>query len=170
MKQSGQLQAITLEDPIEKQIPDVIQVEINDRAGITYASGLKAVLRHDPDVILLGEIRDEMTAQYAIRAALTGHLVISTLHAKDAYSTIDRLRDLGIQHIDLEQTLTAVVAMQLLPLQRKERETRRAAIVEILDEQKIQSILTERKRTERSHNTFEQLRVKAYAYGFITKE
>src|SRR5690625_655125 len=170
MKQRSQLQAITLEDPIEKQISDVIQVEINERAGITYATGLKAVLRHDPDVILLGEIRDEMTAQYAVRAALTGHLVISTLHAKDAYGTIDRLRDLGIQPIDLQQTLIAIVAMQLLPFQRKGKITRRAAIVEILDEQKIQSSFMERQRMESPHDTFEQLRVKAYAYGFITKE
>lgn len=171
MKQRKQLQAITLEDPVEKKIPDVLQVEINERAGITYASGLKAVLRHDPDIILLGEIRDEVTAQYAIRAALTGHLVISTLHAKNARGTIDRLRDLGIRHVDIEQTLSAIVAMQLLPIRFGNNKKRRAAIVELLREEIIEQLLSQRNtRVQMSYDTFEQLRVKAYAYGFIAEE
>src|SRR5699024_12421970 len=72
-------QAITLEDPVERQLDYVIQVEVNERAGITYQSGLKASLRHDPDVLLIGEIRDSETAAFAFEAALTGHLVLSTL-------------------------------------------------------------------------------------------
>src|SRR5699024_12836594 len=73
-------QAITLEDPVERQLDHVIQVEVNERAGITYQSGLKAALRHDPDVLLIGEIRDSETAAFAFEAAITVHLVLSTLH------------------------------------------------------------------------------------------
>ncbi|MCY7707534.1 GspE family protein, partial [Bacillus safensis] len=75
---------ITLEDPVETRNEEVLQVQVNEKAGITYAAGLRAILRHDPDVIVLGEIRDAETARTAIRAALTGHLVLSTLHAKNA--------------------------------------------------------------------------------------
>lgn len=170
IKQNRQIQAITLEDPVEKQLKDVIQVEINERAGITYKTGLKAVLRHDPDIILLGEIRDEITAQYAIRAALTGHLVLTTIHAKDAYGTIERLLDLGIQSIDLQQTLQVIVSMQLLPLKSKNDMPRRAAIVEMLDVQSIENFFQNNKRKRVARDTFARLRVKAYAYGFISEK
>src|SRR5699024_8890667 len=75
-------QAVTLEDPIEKRLDNILQVQINERAGVTYDTGLKAALRHDPDLIMVGEIREAKVAQFAYRAALTGHLVFSTLHAK----------------------------------------------------------------------------------------
>src|SRR5690606_20545571 len=81
---------ITLEDPIEKQIDTCcLQVQVNEKAGITYAAGLKAILRHDPDIIMVGEIRDEETAKAAVRASLTGHLVLTTLHTKNAKSAIN---------------------------------------------------------------------------------
>src|SRR5699024_1228537 len=79
--QEKSYQTITLEDPIEKDIHDILQVQVNEKAGITYQTGLKAALRHDPDIIMVGEIRDEHTAQFAFNASLTGHLVLSTLHA-----------------------------------------------------------------------------------------
>ncbi|MBM6617273.1 type II/IV secretion system protein [Bacillus sp. RD4P76] len=82
---------ITLEDPIEKHSDELLQVQVNEKAGITYSTGLKAILRHDPDIILVGEIRDEETAQIAIKAAMTGHLVLSTMHTKDAKGAIYRL-------------------------------------------------------------------------------
>jgi competence protein ComGA len=85
---------ITLEDPIEKHTDHLLQVQVNEKAGITYATGLKAILRHDPDIIMVGEIRDEETAKIAIRAALTGHLVLSTMHTKDAKGAIYRLLEL----------------------------------------------------------------------------
>src|SRR5690625_1159336 len=84
-------QTITLEDPIEKRIDNLLQVQINEKSGVTYDVGLKAALRHDPDVIMVGEIREAKIAQFAHRAALTGHLVLSTLHAKDSFGTIERL-------------------------------------------------------------------------------
>jgi competence protein ComGA len=83
---------VTIEDPVEKQTEGVLQVQINERAGMTYASGLKAVLRHDPDIIMVGEIRDTETAKAAIRASHTGHLVLSTLHTKNTVGAIYRLR------------------------------------------------------------------------------
>src|SRR5699024_12650574 len=86
-------QAITLEYPIERTRDNVIQVEMNERAGVSYHTGLKAALRHDPDIIMIGEIRDEKTAKFALEASLTGHLVVSTIHAKNAVGTIDRLLD-----------------------------------------------------------------------------
>ncbi|HEF1857515.1 TPA: Flp pilus assembly complex ATPase component TadA, partial [Bacillus cereus] len=81
---------ITLEDPVEKRSDDVLQIQINEKAGLTYETGLKAILRHDPDIILVGEIRDEETAKIAIRASLTGHLVMTTLHTNDAKGAIIR--------------------------------------------------------------------------------
>src|SRR5699024_4542443 len=86
--QEKSIQTITLEDPIEKDMDNILQVQVNEKAGITYQTGLKAALRHDPDVIMVGEIRDEQTAQFAFNASLTGHLVLSTLHAKNAQGTI----------------------------------------------------------------------------------
>ncbi|AIY78314.1 type II/IV secretion system family protein [Bacillus cereus] len=87
---------VTLEDPVEKRSDDLLQIQINEKAGITYEAGLKAILRHDPDVILVGEIRDEETAKIAIRASLTGHLVMTTLHTNDARGAILHAHQLNI--------------------------------------------------------------------------
>ena len=88
---SGRTNIITIEDPIEYQIPGVNQTQVNEKAKLTFASALRAILRQDPDVILVGEIRDQETAKIAMQAAQTGHLVLSTLHTDDAPSTITRL-------------------------------------------------------------------------------
>jgi len=88
---------ITIEDPVEYQLDGITQGNVNPRAGITFATGLKSMLRQDPDVILVGEIRDGETASIAIEAALTGHLVLSSLHANDASGAITRLADMGIE-------------------------------------------------------------------------
>ncbi|RXI99476.1 type II/IV secretion system protein [Anaerobacillus alkaliphilus] len=107
---------ITIEDPIEKRNDAFIQVEINEKAGVTYVEALKATLRHDPDIIMIGEIRDERTAQIAIRAAMTGHLVISTIHATNCVGSISRLREFGCAKIDLKETIIGVVSQRLLTL------------------------------------------------------
>ncbi|MGM7701961.1 competence type IV pilus ATPase ComGA [Pseudalkalibacillus sp. Hm43] len=109
-------QIITLEDPIEKRMDHFLQIEINEPAGVTYLDGFKSILRHDPDVIMIGEIRDEATAHLAIRAALTGHLVLSTLHAKDTTGCLYRLLEFGLKIEDLKQTLLGVVSQQLCDL------------------------------------------------------
>ena len=105
---------ITIEDPIEYQLDNVTQIAVNTAAGLTFASILRSVLRQDPDVILVGEIRDQETAEIAMQAALTGHLVITTLHANDAPTTIARLIEIGIDATLMQSALTAVVAQRLL--------------------------------------------------------
>jgi type IV pilus assembly protein PilB len=105
---------ITLEDPIEFQVPGVSQMQINVRAGVTFASGLRSILRQDPNVILVGEIRDQETADIALQAAQTGHLLLSTLHTNDAPATITRLLDLGVQSFLLASSLIGIVAQRLV--------------------------------------------------------
>lgn len=105
---------ITLEDPIEYQLPGVSQIQINNKKGMTFASGLRSVLRQDPDIIMVGEIRDHETAELAIQSALTGHLVFSTLHTNDAASAVTRLLDLGVEPYLVASSLIAVMAQRLV--------------------------------------------------------
>jgi type IV pilus assembly protein PilB len=105
---------ITLEDPVEYELPVINQAQVNTAKGFTFAKGLRAILRQDPDILLVGEIRDVETAQLAIRAALTGHLVFSTLHTNSAAGAIPRLLDMGIEPFLLSATLVAVVAQRLV--------------------------------------------------------
>jgi type IV pilus assembly protein PilB len=114
----------TIENPIEYKLDKINQVQINDKAGVTFAAALRSILRQDPDVILIGEIRDNETAQIAVQASQTGHLVFSTLHTNDAISAITRLRDLGIPGFLISSSLLAIVAQRLVrvlcPLCKKE--------------------------------------------------
>ena len=105
---------MTLEDPVEYDIPGANQCQINEKTGMTFAAGLRAILRQDPDVISVGEIRDGETAQIAVRAAITGHLVLSTLHTNDAVSTIDRLEDIGLEPYLISSALRGVVSQRLV--------------------------------------------------------
>ncbi|QDT07415.1 Type II secretion system protein E [Rubripirellula lacrimiformis] len=106
--------AVTLEDPIEYQLDGISQTQINTKKGMTFASGLRSVLRQDPDIIMLGEIRDEETAVMAVQSALTGHLVFSTLHTNDAASAVTRMLDLGIEPYLVSSSLLAVLAQRLV--------------------------------------------------------
>ncbi|MEW9672810.1 GspE/PulE family protein [Ammoniphilus sp. 3BR4] len=105
---------IALEDPVEYQVAGINQVQVNTKAGLTFSSGLRASLRQDPDVILVGEIRDKETAEIAVRAALTGHLVLSTLHTNDAASAITRLLDMGIEPYLLTSAIRGIIAQRLI--------------------------------------------------------
>jgi type II secretory ATPase GspE/PulE/Tfp pilus assembly ATPase PilB-like protein len=105
---------ITLEDPIEFQVPGINQTQINPKAGVTFASGLRSILRQDPNVILVGEVRDQETAEIALQAAQTGHLLLSTLHTNDAASTVTRLFDLGVQPFLVASSLVGVIAQRLV--------------------------------------------------------
>lgn len=105
---------ITLEDPIEYSLPGVNQVQVNAKTGFSFANGLKSVLRQDPDVIMLGEIRDSETARLAVQAALTGHLILATLHAKSAAGAIARLLDMGVEHFLIASALSGIVAQRLV--------------------------------------------------------
>lgn len=104
----------TIEDPVESQIDGVNQIEINPKAGLTFGRGLRTLLRSDPDVLLVGEIRDEETARIAVQAAMTGHLVLTTLHAQDAPSSIARLKDMGVSPLLLATAVNCVIAQRLL--------------------------------------------------------
>jgi type II secretory ATPase GspE/PulE/Tfp pilus assembly ATPase PilB-like protein len=105
---------VTIEDPVEYQLEGINQMPVNPKRGLTFATGLRHILRHDPDIIMVGEIRDRETANIAIRAALTGHLVFSTLHTNDAPGAITRLIDMGVEPFLLASSLEAVVAQRLL--------------------------------------------------------
>ncbi len=105
---------VTLEDPIEYQLDGISQTQINTKKGLTFASGLRNVLRQDPDIIMVGEIRDHETAVMAIQSALTGHLVFSTLHTNDAASAVTRMLDLGIEPYLLSSSLLGVMAQRLV--------------------------------------------------------
>ncbi|HWI48199.1 MAG TPA: competence type IV pilus ATPase ComGA [Rummeliibacillus sp.] len=122
---------ISLEDPVENNQSHLLQIQVNERAGVTYAVGLKAILRHSPDVIMIGEIRDRETAQIAIEAVLTGHLVVTTIHSKDTVGCLYRLLDLGISLEELKQTVLGVVAQRLVQLTSNQKAS---AVFEILSE------------------------------------
>jgi type IV pilus assembly protein PilB len=108
-----EINVITVEDPVEYRMPGVNQVQVNAKAGLTFASALRSILRSDPDVVLIGEIRDHETAQIAIEASLTGHLVLSTLHTNDAPSAITRLTEMDIEPFLVGSALDCVVAQRL---------------------------------------------------------
>ncbi len=111
---TARLNIVTLEDPMEVQLPDITQGQVNRRAGFTFSSGLRAILRQDPDVILVGEMRDPETAAIAVQASLTGHLVLSTLHTNSAIETITRLVDIGLEPYIVANALVAIVSQRLV--------------------------------------------------------
>ena len=109
----GRRKILTIEDPIEYQLDGIIQMQTHDSIGMSFARGLRAILRHDPDVVLVGEIRDRETAEIAVRASQTGHLVFSTIHANDSVSTIPRLVDMGVDASSLAASLNCSIAQRL---------------------------------------------------------
>lgn len=104
---------VTMEDPVEYAVPGITQSQVNDKAGFSFQNGLRCMLRQDPDIIMIGEIRDKITAQIAIEASLTGHLVFSTLHTNDAAGAITRLLDMGVEPFLINATLTGILAQRL---------------------------------------------------------
>ncbi len=154
---------ITLEDPIEKRQDGFVQMEINEKMNVGYADSFKAVLRHDPDIVMIGEIRDLETAKIAIRASLTGHLVLSTIHAYDTLGTIQRLIELGIPRFDLKECLVGVIAQRLVLKQcpdcggncrascSNRSKTGRTGLFEILAGMSLHEHLMEGKKTHRLH-------------------
>ena len=111
---SDDVNIITVEDPVEYTLEGIIQVNVNSKAGMTFASALRSILRQDPDVIMIGEIRDNETAEIAIKAAITGHLVMSTLHTNDAASSVTRLIDMGVEPFLASTSLTGIIAQRLV--------------------------------------------------------
>jgi general secretion pathway protein E len=111
---TGERKIITIEDPVEYQIPGVIQIQVKPQIGLTFASGLRSIVRQDPDVILVGEIRDRETAEIAIHSALTGHMVLSTLHTNDAAGAVTRLLEMGVEEYLLPSCLMGILAQRLV--------------------------------------------------------
>ena len=105
---------LTVEDPVEYKSDNIAQIQVNEKVGLTFAAALRSILRQDPDVIMIGEIRDEETAAIAVRAALTGHMVFSTLHTNSAASTISRLADMGIEPFLISSSLLGILAQRLV--------------------------------------------------------
>lgn len=176
---------ITLEDPIEINSEEVLQVQINEKAGVTYSVGLKAALRHDPDVIMVGEIRDSETARIAVRAALTGHLILSTMHTRDANGAIYRLLEFGVSLTEIRQTLIAVSAQRLLELKCPICQTvcspycnftkrkKRASVYELLYGRELSSVLFNELKGETHEQSFRFLKdeiKKAVALGYVREE
>jgi type IV pilus assembly protein PilB len=114
MLNKPEVNIVTIEDPIEYEIPRVNQTQVNVKAGITFANGLRSLMRQNPDIIMIGEIRDNETVDIAVQSALTGHLVLSSLHTNDAASTVPRLIDMGAQSFLLASTLNVALAQRLV--------------------------------------------------------
>ncbi|MGL5540327.1 MAG: ATPase, T2SS/T4P/T4SS family [Erysipelotrichaceae bacterium] len=156
---------ITIEDPIEIHNPYFVQLQVQDKMAFTYANGIREVLRHDPDVIMIGEIRDEESARQTIRAALSGHLVFSTVHAHDCLQVIHRMKDLGVSTPDLQQTLVGVVSQRLFTRARRKE---RICLYELLTKEQLQRALAQLPL----HDSFASLQTKAKValdQGLITK-
>jgi type IV pilus assembly protein PilB len=111
---SEQVNIITIEDPVEYQLEGINQIQVNTNVGMTFAAGLRSILRQDPNIIMVGEIRDKDTAEIAVRASLTGHLVLSTLHTNDSLGTVTRLIDMGVEPFLIASSLTGIVAQRLV--------------------------------------------------------
>jgi len=172
---------ITLEDPIEKENEHVLQVQVNEKAGVTYTTGLKAILRHDPDIIMVGEIRDAETAKIAVRAALTGHLVLTTMHTRNAKGAIHRLVEFGVKWQEIEQTLVAVTAQRLVeltcpyclgdcsPLCLGDTKAKRASVFELLSGKALSLAIGEAsgEKNEVQYKTLREEIRKGIALGYI---
>lgn len=175
---------ITLEDPIERENDFFLQVQVNEKAGITYQTGLKAILRHDPDIIMVGEIRDAETAKIAVRAALTGQLVLTTMHTRNAKGAIYRLLDFGVEWQEIEQTLIASTAQRLVELTCPFCEgdcppscysvgrAKRAGIFEMISGPVLVNVLKEAKgkKSEYRFRTLKDEICKGIALGWIKEE
>mgnify|MGYP000637728529 CR=1 FL=1 len=105
---------ITVEDPVEANLNGVNQVQVNEKAGLTFSSALRSILRQDPDIIMIGEIRDQETAEIAVKASITGHLVVSTLHTNSSANTITRLADMGVENYLIADSVVGVIAQRLV--------------------------------------------------------
>ena len=141
-----EINVTTIEDPVEKNINNLIQMQINEKAGITYENALKSMLRCDPDVLVVGEVRDYKTAGQVITSTFSGHLVLSTIHAENSIGVINRLRDLNLSHEDIKQTIICIVSQRLVRLTNNKR----GLITEILTKEEIQNYIDNKIRNNNS--------------------
>lgn len=137
---------LTIEDPVEIDHPGFIQLQVNELAGMDYESLLKLGLSHRPDVFIIGEIRDSQTAAMSVQAALSGHLVLGTIHARNAYGVVSRLQQLGIDSYYLQQVLTAVSYQRLIPLVNGQQ----AVLCDLLNRHQFSDLFSGTKKGEMS--------------------
>lgn len=162
----NRLRVVSLEDPIEIFDDNYLQLQINEAAGFTYEEGIKELMRHDPDVIMIGEIRDAQSAQMLLRSALSGHLIFTTIHAKCCTEAIRRLQEFGLHAKDLQETLTAICAQRLY---RKNHSEERVCIYEILERKHLRAYFQKQALPKQHRDIFEEIRC-AVAEGIVSKE
>ena len=133
----------TIEDPIEVYNDDFVQLQINEKIGFDYENDIKQIMRHDPDIIMIGEIRDDKAARMAVRAANTGHLVVSTIHASSAASAISRMTDLGVNESHLYEMLLCIVYQRMII----DRKSEKRVIYEVMDRKEIEYFRTHKKNS-----------------------
>lgn len=179
---SQKQQVITVEDPVEIEEPSFLQCQVNEKAGITYSTLLRSSLRHHPDVLIIGEIRDEETAKMAIRGALTGHLILASIHAKNTIGVLSRLEELGVSKEQLHQSLLGIVYQKLIPricpfcqgdcqafCTHLNTENKRAVLYEVMTKEEVQQT-KENGLDEKSERSFNMLLRKAVLYGYISED
>lgn len=162
----NRLRVVSLEDPIEIVEQSYLQLQINEAIGFTYEEGIRELMRHDPDVIMIGEIRDSKTARMLLRGALSGHLIFTTIHAKNCAEAIKRLYEFGLNKQDLHHTLTAVTAQRLY---HRKGTTERVCIYEILEKDELEYYF-ENQEYSKKHNDIYQEIQNAASRGIISKE
>lgn len=178
------LQVITIEDPVEIEEENFFQIQVNEETGNSYEQSLKASLRHHPDLVVVGEIRDEETAKMAVRGALTGHLILASVHAKNAEGVMSRMMELGVSSELLKQTLVGIVFQKLLPVYcplcegdcqsyctHYGRRSKRYSLYDLIDSSTIQSLQADdfNKNHQKRARDFNHLLKKVYSYGYITE-
>ena len=156
-------QVITVEDPVEKKISSLIQMQVNEKAGINYDNALKSILRCDPDAMVIGEIRDYKTASQVITSSFSGHLVLSTIHAENSIGVINRLRDLNLSLEDIKQTVICIISQRLVNLTNGKR----GLVTEILKKEDIHEYIDNNKIHE---NSLERKFKLACEKGLITTD
>ena len=156
-------QVITVEDPVEKKISSLIQMQVNEKAGINYDNALKSILRCDPDAMVIGEIRDYKTASQVITSSFSGHLVLSTIHAENSIGVINRLRDLNLSLEDIKQTVICIISQRLVNLTNGKR----GLVTEILKKEDIHEYIDDNKIHE---NSLERKFKLACEKGLITTD
>ncbi|HCM89513.1 MULTISPECIES: competence type IV pilus ATPase ComGA [Vagococcus] len=154
-------QIITIEDPVEIENNDFLQFQVNEKIDLTYQELIKVCLRHRPDILIIGEIRDHETAKMVIRAALTGHMVFSTIHSQDKEGVLIRLKDLGIPEVEVQQSLRGVVYQELIPVLRKSK-------YEVMYDLSINGVVTNWK--EDLHQAYQESVISEETYRLSKRE
>lgn len=162
----NQLNVVTLEDPIEIQSDNYLQFQINEKADFTYQEGIKQLLRHDPDVIMIGEVRDEQSAKMLVRCALSGHMVFTTLHAKSCKEAITRLLNFGVKQEDLKEVLSALTNQRIFPTKNRKG---KICVYEILQKQDLNYYFKYKEHQDGYEDIFQKIE-NSLKQGFISKK